>query len=1090
MAKGTVKLSILSTYDDKGTAQAERAMQRFAKKYGTIAADGAKTAATLDATTAALARQSIAFDQAAAKWAGYSKKAAALSRSLAPLSAAAAAVGAASIKMAADYEQGLAKVSTIMDKSAMSAQEMGRALLDVSNDTGRSVGEIQEATYQALSASVDTAKSVEFVRQAVNLSKAGFTETSTSVDVLTTAINAYGLSADDAASLSDKLVQAQNQGKTTVDQLGQSLGQVIPTAAAYGVNIDQLLTGYVEMTRQGINTANSTTYLNRMLTELNKSGSTVDKTLREKTGQSFKELMDGGASLGDVMQILMEAADGDSVAFANLWSSAVAGRGALALANAGAEDFNKQLAMMENSAGTVDKALKDLETPATQAGKAINSLKNTGIELGEVFLAALAPAAERVQQAAHDLYEWFSNLDGATKNMIAGAVAFTAALAPAAMLFSKFALAVSKGYKALGIITAWMAKATAATYAHVVATEGEAAAQAMSTAQMARATVAMKAQALGAKALAAAQTLAKGAIVAMVAAGVVFAIQKFGEWIEEQKQLYQATVGLENAQRRAATTFRLAAEGAHNTAIGYGEMHERANAVIAAQADLARGITDTFTEANRSAAELGAYADTIGELANKSNLSTEEQARLVMAVDGLNAAAGTTYSVVDAANGAIADETGAVLDNVDAINKLVAAKQREIRAEALASAAKDAYKAQADAMAELTQAQANLTAAQENYNKAAAAGDMSPEEMLGYASAVDQAQAEVDRLQKAYDSATKTADAFAEQQEVLAMGSEAVGDSLAAAISEAGGFADAMSDNGKSTKQFYKDLKAAGVTGEQFKTLTSQQLATLAANYDGTMASIEGDLRAYGIDVKGAETQTKTSMANSTAAVANSGLPAAATTTMNNAVNALFNGASKASGAGAKLSSSARSGIDTTAANGRAVSLMKNARDAAAGVSAYSTGANFSKGLANGIRGAVGYVRSAAQYVAEQANKKANDTLEVKSPSRVMMQTGEYFSEGFALGIRDQAGAAVRAAQTMAQDAADATNARAAAPRLQAATGSTADASALIMAVDALTARVDQLDRNLGRTIAANAPVVVEPEREFARRVRRAAAYE
>ena len=107
-----------------------------------------------------------------------------------------------------------------------------------------------------------------------------------------------------------------------------------------------------------------------------------------------------------------------------------------------------------------------------------------------------------------------------------------------------------------------------------------------------------------------------------------------------------------------------------------------------------------------------------------------------------------------------------------------------------------------------------------------------------------------------------------------------------------------------------------------------------------------------------------------------------------------------------------------------------------------------------------------------------------------MMETGAFFSEGFALGIRDQADAAVRAAQAMAQGAADAANVRAVAPMLQAANAGTLDASRLLLAIDQLTARVDQLDRNLGATIAANAPVVVEPEREFARRVRRAAAYE
>ena len=1090
MARGSVKLSILTSYDDKGEKAAERGMERFAKKYGTLTTVDGKTTASLHDVTSALAKQSIAFDQAAAKWAGYSKKAANLSRSLAPLSAAAAGIGAAAIKMAADYETGLAKVMTIADRTAMSAQQMGKALLDLSSETGRSVGEIQEATYQALSASVDTAESVNFVRQAVNLSKAGFTDTTTSVDVLTTAINAYGLEASDAAALSDKLVQAQNAGKTTVDQLGQSLGQVIPTAAALGVNVDQLLTAYVQMTKQGINTANSTTYLNGMLTELNRNGSTVDKTLREKTGKGFAELMRSGASLGDVMTILLDSVDGSAEAFTNLWSNTRAGRGALAIANAGAEEFNKQLTLMENSAGTVDRALETLQTPAALAGKALNSLKNTGIELGEVFLAALLPAIEGLKDAAHGLYEWFGNLDKGTKNNIAAMIAFAAALAPAAMAFSKVALAISKGYKALGIITAYFAKATAAAVANIAATEGEAAAQALSSVQVAKATVAMKAQTVAAKAQAVAMNLAKGAIVAMVMAGVVLAIQKFGEWYDEQQKLYQATVGLENAQRRATQTFKLAADGAHSTAISYGEMHQRANEVISAQADLARGITDTFTEANRSQAELDAYAATIGELANQSGLSSEEQAKLVLAVDGLNEAMGTSYSVVDAANGKIADSTGAVLDNVDAIDKLVAAKKREIQAEALASAAKDAYKAQADAMAELTQAQANLTAEQENYNRALEEGDLNSEEVAGYTAAINSAQYEVDRLQEAYDSATDAAESFSDQQEVLAMGSEAVGDSLAAAISEAGGFSTTMSANGKSVKQFYQQLKQAGVTGDQFKNLTSQQLSTIASKYDGTFKSIEADLKAYGIDIKGAETQTRASMQGATNAVQNSGLPQAATKTMNNAVNALVSGAKQATKAGSTLSSSAASGINTTAANGRAVTLMKNARSAASDVSFYSVGKNAGAGMASGLRGSVSLVRSAASYLASQAKAKMNADLKISSPSRETMQTGEYFSQGFALGIRDQADMAVRAAGAMAQAAVDASNVRAAQPMLQAANASTMDASRLLLAIDQLTARVDQLDRNLGATIASNAPVVVEPEREFARRVRKAVAYE
>ena len=87
------------------------------------------------------------------------------------LTAPMAVAGAAAIKMAADYENSVAKVYTIMDKGAMSTEAMSRSILDLSTETGRSATELAEATYQALSASVATDKVAGFVSDAVKLSK-------------------------------------------------------------------------------------------------------------------------------------------------------------------------------------------------------------------------------------------------------------------------------------------------------------------------------------------------------------------------------------------------------------------------------------------------------------------------------------------------------------------------------------------------------------------------------------------------------------------------------------------------------------------------------------------------------------------------------------------------------------------------------------------------------------------------------------------------------------------------------------------------------------------------------------------------------
>ena len=123
--------------------------------------------------------------------------------------------------------------------------------VDVSDAT-----ELADAAYQALSASVETDKVAGFVEDAVKLSKSGFTETATAVDTLTTVINAYGYKAEDAAEISDKLVQTQNKGKTTVDELAQSMGNGIPTAAAYNANLDNLCSSYVILCCKRITSSN------------------------------------------------------------------------------------------------------------------------------------------------------------------------------------------------------------------------------------------------------------------------------------------------------------------------------------------------------------------------------------------------------------------------------------------------------------------------------------------------------------------------------------------------------------------------------------------------------------------------------------------------------------------------------------------------------------------------------------------------------------------------------------------------------------------------------------------------------------------
>lgn len=161
---------------------------------------------------------------------------------------------------AAEFETSIAKVATIADTSTISLDQIRAQIIKLSGDMGVSASAIAEATYSAISAGVDTASSVEFVEKATRLAAGGFTEAETAVDVLTTAINAYGLSVKDTEKISDILITTQNKGKTTVDALAQSVGKVIPLAAAYGVEMDNLGAAYAVLTANGVATAEAGTY--------------------------------------------------------------------------------------------------------------------------------------------------------------------------------------------------------------------------------------------------------------------------------------------------------------------------------------------------------------------------------------------------------------------------------------------------------------------------------------------------------------------------------------------------------------------------------------------------------------------------------------------------------------------------------------------------------------------------------------------------------------------------------------------------------------------------------------------------------------
>ncbi len=300
---------------------------------------------------------------------------------------------------ATKLDEKLRGASTLYGSVAVDQTKLVDNLKSISLQTGESLEVLGQTVYDAMSAGVqpteDMADVLKVVASSSKLAKAGFTDTNTAMKASLSVINAYGMGIENINKVSDILLNTQNLGVTTVGELSNALSKVTPVASAFGVSIENVTSALALMTKQGTNTEVASTGLSSILSELGKSGTTASENLQKAslsaglTETSFKGLLDSGKSLGDILDIMSQYAEQNNLSLVDMFSSIEAGKSALQITNAGAEEFNKTLDSMETATGLVYESFEKMVTPSQKLDSAIATLKTT---MGEKFKPAIDSA--------------------------------------------------------------------------------------------------------------------------------------------------------------------------------------------------------------------------------------------------------------------------------------------------------------------------------------------------------------------------------------------------------------------------------------------------------------------------------------------------------------------------------------------------------------------------------------------------------------------------------------------------------------------------------------------------------------------------
>lgn len=256
------------------------------------------------------------------------------------------------------YQKQLGMVNTLLKVSRDELNKYGDEFERLSLKTGASKTEIANAAYQALSSGVGKGDLIGFLETASKTAIAGQATVEQSVGTITSIINAYKMEMSEAGKVADWLLTIQNEGVTTVRELGDQLGDVTSISAALGVSLNDVGGAIAQMTVNGNNTAKTITMLKSMLSELSKEGQMAADNFEKLSGQNFTEFIANGGTLQEAMIKMKEYAKKSNKSVVDLFSSVEAGSAALNLTGINAENFANKLEKVASSSGELETAYR------------------------------------------------------------------------------------------------------------------------------------------------------------------------------------------------------------------------------------------------------------------------------------------------------------------------------------------------------------------------------------------------------------------------------------------------------------------------------------------------------------------------------------------------------------------------------------------------------------------------------------------------------------------------------------------------------------------------------------------------------------
>lgn len=225
-----------------------------------------------------------------------------------------------------ELETKLVNIRTLSALTDQQFRALSAEVVAMSTRVPQSAANLADGLYQLQSAGVDAQVAVKgtngqlgALELAARAATAGLATTEQAVDVGTSILNAFRKPVTDLEGDFDVLFQTVNLGKTTFPELSQSMGLMLPRAAATGTNLHEVSAALVELTNQGIKTPEAVTRISEAIRALSTPNPEAQPFFRQLGIQwnglldTIRQVKEKGLSNADLKRLVPDQQAYDAV---------------------------------------------------------------------------------------------------------------------------------------------------------------------------------------------------------------------------------------------------------------------------------------------------------------------------------------------------------------------------------------------------------------------------------------------------------------------------------------------------------------------------------------------------------------------------------------------------------------------------------------------------------------------------------------------------------------------------------------------------------------------------------------------------------